>query len=72
MKPLPSSTVSRLSPEDRLGLIGQLWDSLDDSDTPVTAAQMAELDYRLANADARNPDAVTWDQLRDELDKYHA
>jgi putative addiction module component (TIGR02574 family) len=43
--------IERLSPEERLDLIERLWDSLDSEDMPVTAAQAAEIDRRLATLD---------------------
>jgi putative addiction module component (TIGR02574 family) len=41
----------RLTPPERLTLISQLWDSLEDSHLPLTAAQRRELDRRLATHD---------------------
>ncbi len=64
----PSIPVEQLTAEERLELIGRLWDSLD----PVTAATMtaalaAELDRREADADA-NPDAgQPWAEIKQEL-----
>ena len=45
----PIIDVEQLSPDERLELIGQLWDSLakNPESVPVTAAQKAELDRRL-------------------------
>ena len=40
--------LARLSPRQRLALIEALWESLDDKDVPVTEAQRAELDRRIA------------------------
>jgi putative addiction module component (TIGR02574 family) len=42
---------SHLSPEQRLDLIGQLWDSLTPGEAPVTHAQKAEINRRLATLD---------------------
>jgi putative addiction module component (TIGR02574 family) len=42
---------SHLSQQERLELIGELWDSLDPNAVPVTAAQKAEIDRRLATLD---------------------
>jgi putative addiction module component (TIGR02574 family) len=39
--------IESLSPQERLDLIGQLWDSLDANDVQLTPAQAAELDRRL-------------------------
>jgi putative addiction module component (TIGR02574 family) len=43
--------LARLSPRQRLDLIESLWESLDDEDVPVTDAQRAELDQRIAGFD---------------------
>ena len=64
---LTRDEITRLSPEERLTLIEQLWDSLDDTDIPVTPAQKAELARRLATLDHDRGEAVTWDSLRAEL-----
>ena len=62
---IPSNPVARLSPEERLDLIGKLWDSLDDGDLRLTPAQQEELDHRLL---AQEGDPSTpWPQLREEL-----
>jgi putative addiction module component (TIGR02574 family) len=64
---LTHEEIIRLSPEERLSLIEQLWDSLDESDIPVTAAQKAELTRRLATFEHDRAEAVTWDSLKAEL-----
>lgn len=61
------SDLSRLSPPQRLELIERLWDSLDDADIPVTAAQHAELERRIASFDLDREHGATWEQLRREL-----
>lgn len=58
--------IDHLSPEERLELIGRLWDSLDAEDLPLTPAQEAELDHRLATADADLADSVPWERYRAE------
>jgi putative addiction module component (TIGR02574 family) len=45
---------SHLSPAERLDLIGEIWDSIDAEAIPLTDAQAAELDRRVAMLDA-NP-----------------
>ena len=59
--------INRLSPQERLALIEQLWDSLDDFDVPVSPAQRAELERRLESFEQDRAGAVTWDQLKAEL-----
>lgn len=67
MGSLNSDELARLSPEERLALIGQLWDSLRDTDVPLPEAQKAELGRRLSSLDQDRTHAVTWEQLRAEL-----
>lgn len=57
--------IAGLSPQERLDLIGQLWDSLDADRAPLTAAQRAELDRRLAEPDTGG--ARSWAEFRAEL-----
>ncbi|MGB9235958.1 MAG: addiction module protein [Terriglobales bacterium] len=67
MQNLDPAELARLSPEERLALIGQLWDSLRDDDIPLPEAQKAELARRLSSLDQDRTQAVTWEQLRAEL-----
>lgn len=62
-------SLASLSVDERIRLIGTLWDSLEpDEAAPITPELAAELDRRLADAEA-NPDAwVSWEQLRAELE----
>ena len=59
--------LARLSPRQRLDLIESLWESLDDEEVPVTDAQRAELDRRIATFDQDRKHSVSWDQLKAEL-----
>jgi putative addiction module component (TIGR02574 family) len=43
--------ITKLSPQERLDLIGRLWDSLDSEEVRLTPAQQSELDRRLATLD---------------------
>jgi putative addiction module component (TIGR02574 family) len=67
MGTLNSDELARMSPEERLALIGQLWDSLGDNEVPLPEAQKVELARRLSNYDQDRAQAVTWEQLRAEL-----
>lgn len=58
-----------LSTDARLSLLEELWESLsaDPEQVPVTGAQKADLDKRLA-AFAENPKAgSTWDEVKARL-----
>jgi putative addiction module component (TIGR02574 family) len=58
---------ARLSPRQRLDLIESLWESLDDEDVPMTDAQRAELDQRIAGFDRDREHSIPWNQLKAEL-----
>ena len=64
---LTHDEITRLSPDERLTLIAQLWDSLDDDQVPLTAAQQAELERRLATLEHDRSESVTWEALKAEL-----
>jgi putative addiction module component (TIGR02574 family) len=48
---MPSIDYSHLSARERIDLIGEIWDSIDAEAIPLTVAQEAELDLRLATLD---------------------
>lgn len=57
--------LDRLGVEERLALVEELWDSIaaDGTALPLTDAQRAELDRRIA-ADENDPnDVVSWDEV---------
>lgn len=63
----PKIDFSHPSPRERLELIGELWDSLDDESLEVTPELAAELDRRLEDL-RRNPHAGRpWEEVRAEL-----
>ncbi len=66
---LTHDELERLTPPERLALISQLWDSLEDNQLPLTAAQQAELDRRLATLDQDRREGITWAALKAELEK---
>jgi putative addiction module component (TIGR02574 family) len=59
--------LARLSPRQRLDLIESLWESLEDEDVPVTDAQRAELDRRIASFERDQEHNISWDQLEPEF-----
>ena len=46
MELLSPDEIGRLTPPERLALIAQLWDSLEQEQLPLTSAQEAELEQR--------------------------
>jgi putative addiction module component (TIGR02574 family) len=69
MELLTSDEIVRLTPQERLALIGQLWDSLEHEQLPLTTAQEAELERRLASLDEDRSNCVTWASLKAELEQ---
>jgi putative addiction module component (TIGR02574 family) len=49
---MPILDFSRLTIEERLDLIGEIWESIDHDAVPLTEAQAAEIDRRVALLDA--------------------
>jgi putative addiction module component (TIGR02574 family) len=69
MELLTNDELVRLTPSERLALISQLWDSLEDEHLPLTAAQRTELDRRLASLDQDRREGMTWEALKTELER---
>jgi putative addiction module component (TIGR02574 family) len=61
--------IARLTPQERLDLIGKLWDSLSSEDIHLTAKQERELDRRMSSFDTDMQDAVPWEQIDAELSR---
>lgn len=58
--------ILRLSPEERIELLGDAWDVIAASpeDVPVPAWHVDVLEERLAD---ESPEYVSWDELRERL-----
>ena len=56
---LTHDEITRLSPDERLALIAQLWDSLEDHQVQLTPVQQAELERRLATLDQDRAQSLT-------------
>ena len=69
MELLTSDEIVLLSPPERLDLIGQLWDSLEQHQLPLSQAQEAELERRLVSLDQDRRQGVTWAALKAELEQ---
>ena len=67
MTTLTRAEIAKLTPPERLSLIGDLWDSIADTELPVLPAQRRELEHRLASFDADRGQVVTWEHLKAEL-----
>ena len=59
--------IVRLSPQERIELIGELWDSIGERDVPLPPAEAAELRRRLESFDEDERQAVGWETFKDQL-----
>ena len=57
--------IASLTPEERLDLLEELWDSLAAKPEQIrlTGAQRAELDRRLDDLDREGPVGIPWDDV---------
>lgn len=69
MELLTPDEIGRLTPPERLALIAQLWDSLEQERLPLTSAQEAELERRLSSLKEDRLIGVTWASLKAELER---
>jgi putative addiction module component (TIGR02574 family) len=61
--------VSSLSPADRLELIGVVWDTLSSGELPVSDAERALLDARLADMERNPDDQSSWPEVKARLER---
>ena len=67
----PAINLEQLTQDERLDLIEEIWESLDESQrdaVQLTASQRDELDRRLDQLEREGPDGVTSEELRERLD----
>ncbi len=64
--------ISQLTPAERLALIEELWDSLEDADVPVTPPQAQELDRREALHRQSPGRGRPWREVLDEIQQKRA
>ena len=57
--------IATLSPDERLELLEQLWDSLSSNPdaVPLTKPQREELDRRLDELDGEGPVGIPWEEV---------
>ncbi len=68
MEVLTPDEIVRLTPSERLALIAQLWDSLEQERPALTGTQEAELEHRLSSLDEDRRNGVTWESLKAVLE----
>jgi putative addiction module component (TIGR02574 family) len=67
---IKSLGIDRLSVEERLSLVEELWDSIAEStgELPLSDAQQSELDRRLAEHNAAPDEVVRWEDVKKSTD----
>ena len=65
----PAFDIDRLSPEERLQLIEQLWESLRETPgaVPLTDAQREELDRRLDDLERSGAEGISWEEVLQQI-----
>jgi putative addiction module component (TIGR02574 family) len=61
--------IGSLSAAEKIELLDALWESLEADEVPLTEAQLAELDYRIARHEQNPSDVIPWEQVRAGLFK---
>lgn len=64
---MPTLDISRLSPKERLALIGELWDSLAPEEVQLTVAQEREIERRIVTFDDDAKTAAPWEIIDGQL-----
>ena len=65
----PALNIDDLSPDERLKLLEQLWDSLGKNaeSLPLTGAQRDELDRRLDDLERDGGGGIPWEQVLERI-----
>jgi putative addiction module component (TIGR02574 family) len=65
---MPASLdITKLTPDEKLRLMAQLWDSLSESEVALSADQLAEIRRRLAATDADPNSLISDAEMRSRL-----
>jgi putative addiction module component (TIGR02574 family) len=60
-----------LSPAERRGIVGKIWDEFADDAMELTQDQGEELDRRLAEHLARPQEVVSWKEIKEATEAKH-
>lgn len=63
----PPLDISAMTPDEKLDLIGELWDSLDGNPPDLSPEQRTELQRRMAEVEAHGPSGVPWSEVEAKL-----
>lgn len=70
--PVLVEQATSLSVDERLELIGAVWDSIDHSTRPVSPAVAALIEERVSDAKANPLDGSPWDEVRQSVRERRA
>ena len=72
MNPQLLEQARKLSVNEQIELVEALWDNIVERNAvpPLTQAQMAELDRRIADHEANPDDVVSWGKVKAEALKH--
>ncbi len=59
--------IDRLNVEQRLSLIDEIWESLDEKSIPLSDAQRTELQHRIADHQSNPEDVVSLEDVRTKV-----
>jgi len=67
---IPALNLDSLSPEEKLRLLEEVWDSLaaDPSRVPLADWQRRELDRRLDELEREGPTGIPWERVLSEIE----
>lgn len=55
--------IKKLTPEERLSLLEEIWDSLEHDEVPLTEPQRQELERRLDDLEHDRDRGIPWDEV---------
>jgi putative addiction module component (TIGR02574 family) len=61
------SQIENLSAAEKVELLDAVWESLEADALPLTEAQRAELDNRIARHEQNPSDVIPWEQVKADL-----
>jgi putative addiction module component (TIGR02574 family) len=60
---MTTDDITHLTAPERLALIGELWDSLSEDETPLPMPQFQELQRRVVSFESDRTHAVSWTEV---------
>jgi putative addiction module component (TIGR02574 family) len=61
--------INKLTSEEKLSLIGKLWDSLNKEELEISDSQKKELERRIARYKSGETQFYSWEEVKERLKK---